>query len=132
MSSESLLLNLFRIFCSPLLEVPTDPPMCTLFAPLNYESSMKVLCRHPECYREGGAAPSAMWAISYMPGGHIFEISANRSPNSGICLTRVAARRRGRGGGGGRSGRVPPEGGPVGECSCPGSCPGRASGMAAR
>jgi hypothetical protein len=40
MSRESLLVNLFRIFFSPLLEVPTDPPISTLYAPLKYESSL--------------------------------------------------------------------------------------------
>src|SRR5829696_8981547 len=39
MSRESLLVNLLRIFFSPLLEVPTDPPMSTLCAPLKYGSS---------------------------------------------------------------------------------------------
>jgi hypothetical protein len=40
MSRESLLVNLFRIFFSPLLEVPTDPPISTLYAPLKYGSSL--------------------------------------------------------------------------------------------
>src|SRR5215213_2707284 len=40
MSRESLPVNLFRIFGSPFVEVPTDPPISTLYAPLKYGSSL--------------------------------------------------------------------------------------------
>src|SRR5215203_3892049 len=85
--------------------------------------NMEVLRRHPECYREGGAVPSATWAISYMPGGHFLEVSANRGPDSGICLTRVAARRRGRGGEGGGAAGFRPRG--AGRGNAPAPAPAR-------
>jgi hypothetical protein len=36
--------------------------------------NLKVFCRCPECYREGGAVPSARWLIPYMPCGHFLWI----------------------------------------------------------
>src|SRR5215213_3034873 len=96
MSRESLPVNLFRIFGSPLVEVPTDPPISTLYAPLKYESSLST----PECYREGEAVPSATWAISYMPGGHFFGIFRGFALRGWNMRNAYSGRRRRRGGGG--------------------------------
>jgi hypothetical protein len=45
---------------------------------------MKVFCRCPECYREGGAVPSARWLIPYMPCGHFFGTFPENCP-PGLC-----------------------------------------------
>src|SRR5215210_3396190 len=59
-SSESLLVNLVRIFDSPFVEVATDPPISTILFP---SFNAKAFCRHLECYLVGHFVTSADWPL---------------------------------------------------------------------